>query len=354
MRVRTNSLRSLDTAGNGIQDEGEWNGSQPFMLLAGDIGGTKTLLGLFDQQPSRPRAILIRAFTTLDFPDLNAMIAAFADESGGRGAGIATACFGVAGPVINDTAELTNVPWRVDAPTIGRAFGIPRVLLLNDLQATAYAVPVLHGDELHTLQAGKAVEGGDMALIAAGTGLGQALLHRVDGRFVSSPSEAGHADWGARNEREISVLRSLIHRFGRAEVEQVVSGQGLVNLHRVTHPGACPAVEDADDPDAPAAISRAALERTCERCMEALSIFVDAYGAEAGNVALRSMATGGVFISGGIAPKILPALVDGRFMRAFLEKAPLDGMLSRVPVKVVLNTDAGLLGAAVHAAAARA
>jgi glucokinase len=320
------------------------------MLLAGDIGGTKTLLGLFDPRPARPAPILVRSFVTLDYPDLIAMIAAFAQEEGVRGVAVETASFGVAGPVVGDTADLTNVPWTVDAPAIARAFDIGRVSLLNDLQAMAHSVPVLLDDELHTLQQGEAVRGGNMALIAAGTGLGQALLHPVGGRFVPAASEAGHADWAARNDREITVLRDLIQRFGRAEVERVVSGQGLVNLHRVTHEGGCAAVEDEDDPDAPAAITTAALERRCRGCMEALSIFVDAYGAEAGNLALRAVATGGLFIGGGIAPKILPALVDGRFMRAFLDKAPLAGMLANIPVKIVLNAEAGLLGAAVHAA----
>jgi glucokinase len=320
------------------------------MLLAGDIGGTKTLLGLFDPRPARPRPLLVRSFVTLEYPDLIAMISDFASEDAVRGVAVDTATFGVAGPVVGDTAELTNVPWLVDAPAIARAFDIRHVSLLNDLQAMAYSVPVLQGEELHTLQAGEALRGGNMALIAAGTGLGAALLHQVDGRFVPSASEGGHADWAARNDREITVLRDLIQRFGRAEVEHVVSGQGLVNLHRVTHEDGCVAVEDENDPEAPAAISKAALERRCRGCMEALSIFVDAYGAEAGNVALRGVATGGVFIGGGIAPKILPALVDGRFMRAFLDKAPLTGMVANMPVKIVLNSEAGLLGAAVHAA----
>ena len=324
------------------------------MLLAGDIGGTKTLLGLFDPRPVRPRPVLVRSFVTLDYPDLIAMISAFAREDGVRGMAVEAATFGVAGPVMSDTAALTNVPWTVDAPAIGRAFQIGRVSLLNDLQAMAYSVPVLQGEELHTLQEGEALRGGNMALIAAGTGLGAALLHQVDGRFVPSASEAGHADWAARTDREITVLRDLIQRFGRAEVEQVVSGRGLVNLHRVTHEGGCAVVEDENSPDAPAAISKAALERRCRGCIEALSLFVDAYGAEAGNVALRGVATGGVFIGGGIAPKILPALIDGRFMRAFLDKAPLNDLVAHMPVKIVLNPEAGLLGAAVHAASARA
>jgi glucokinase len=322
------------------------------MLLAGDIGGTKTLLGLFDRQLPRPRPLVVREFATLQFTDLGAMISAFTEQDGVRGAKVEAACFGVAGPVLNQTAELTNVPWRVDAPAIGRAFDIGRVALLNDLQAMAYSVPVLQDGELHTLQEGEPLRDGNMALIAAGTGLGQALLHNVNGRFIASPSEGGHADWAARNEREIMVLRHLTQRYGRAEVEHLVSGNGLLNLHRITHDGECPAIDTEEDPNAPAAISKAALEGRCRGCMEALSIFVDAYGAEAGNVALRTVATGGVFIGGGIAPKILPALIDGRFMQAFRDKAPFTEMLSNIPVKIVLNAEAGLIGAAVYLAGA--
>jgi glucokinase len=178
------------------------------------------------------------------------------------------------------------------------------------------------------------------------------LLHHVDGRFIPSASEGGHADWAARNDREIAVLRDLIQRFGRAEVEQVVSGHGFVNLHRVTHDGECLAIDNVEDENAPAAISKAGLEGRCTGCVEALGIFVDAYGAEAGNLALRSVSTGGLFVAGGIAPKILPALTDGRFIRAFREKAPFSDMLASIPVNVVLNAEAGLLGAAVYAASA--
>jgi glucokinase len=223
------------------------------------------------------------------------------------------------------------------------------VVLLNDLQAMAHGVPVLQGDELRVLQAGAPVAGGNMALVAAGTGLGEALLHNVAGTFIPSPTEAGHADFPARSEREIDVLRYLTSRSGRASVEDVVSGRGLVNLHRVTHGGACPALSNHDVPDAPAIISRAALDRRCPACIEALELFVDAYGAEAGNLALRSVSTAGLFVGGGIARKILPALEDGRFLRAFAAKAPFEQMLRRMPVSVILNPQVGLLGAARYA-----
>jgi glucokinase len=320
------------------------------MLLAGDIGGTKTLLGLFDSAPVRPRPVFVRSFGTLDYDDLSTMIAAFLKESEAPASGVKAVCFGVAGPVIDDAATLTNVPWRVDARRVASTFGFNRVGLINDLEAMAWSVLVLRESEVHTLQEGVALRGGNIALIAAGTGLGQSMLHYVGGRFVPAASEGGHADFAARTEREIALVRDLTVRYGRAEVEYVVSGRGLVNVHRVAHQQPCRAGVDLESPDAPAEISTAALERRCPGCVETLDIFVDAYGAEAGNLALRTVATGGLFIGGGIAPKILPALTTGAFMRALLAKPPLDAMLAKVPVKIILNPEAGLLGSAVFAA----
>jgi len=320
------------------------------MILAGDIGGTKTHLGLFDPVPARPKPIAVRTFSTLDYPDLPTMIAAFLEGDDTRHASISSATFGVAGPVIGESAELTNVPWRVHAPEVATRFGMSRVRLLNDLQAMAYSIPVLQPAEVHVLQEGEALRGGNIALIAAGTGLGQALLHNVDGRFLPSASEAGHADFAARTEREIALVRDLTTRYGRADVEHVVSGRGLINIHRVAHEQPCAAGVDLESPDAAAAMSAAALERRCPGCVETLDMFVEAYGAESGNLALRSVSTGGLYIGGGIAPKILPALTTGQFMRTFLAKPPLDPMLAAMPVKVILNAEAGLLGAAVFAA----
>ena len=335
------------------------NGSEvKTMILAGDIGGTKTLLGLFDALPARPRPVLVRSFGTLDHPDLPTMIAEFLSEAdagearAGYGA-IETACFGVAGPVVDDTVKVTNVPWFVDARRVAAALSVARVSLLNDLEALAHAVPVLRESETHALQEGEAMRGGNIGLIAAGTGLGQALVHNVDGRFFPSASEAGHADFAARTEREIALTRDLTHRFGRADVEHVISGRGLINIHRVAHTQPCAAAVNLESPDAAAAMSAAAMERRCAGCVETLDIFVDAYGAEAGNLALRSVSTGGMYVGGGIAPKILPLLTTGVFMRAFRAKPPLDPMLAAMPVKVILNAESGLLGAAVFAAGHR-
>ena len=324
------------------------------MILAGDIGGTKTLLGVFDGATARPRPVVVRSFGTLDYDDLTTMIREFLDTDAASVGAIDRACFGVAGPVIDEAAQLTNVPWHVDARRVADGFHLHRVSLLNDLQAMAYAVPQLRESEVHTLQEGEAMRGGNIALIAAGTGLGQALLHNVGGRFIPSPSEGGHADFAARTEREIALVRALTARYGRADVEHVISGRGFFNIHPVAHRGRpCAVNVDLDDPEAPAAITSAAAERRCAGCVETLDMFVDAYGAEAGNLALRTVSTGGLFIGGGIAPKILPALTTGAFMNAFLAKAPLDGMLAAMPVKIILNAEAGLLGAALFAAAER-
>jgi glucokinase len=323
------------------------------MLLAGDIGGTKTLLGLFDAEPVRPRPIVVRSFGTLDHRDLPSMISTFLEDQEAPQGAVERACFGVAGPVLGDSATLTNVPWRVEARGVTAAFGISRVHLLNDLEAMAWSIPVLREAEVHVLQEGVAIRGGNIALIAAGTGMGQALLHWVEDRFVPSASEAGHADFAARTEREITLVRDLTARYGRADVEHVVSGRGFLNLHPVAHRDVCRAGIELDAPDAPSLISAAALEGRCPGCVETLDMFVDAYGAEAGNLALRAVSTGGLFVGGGIAPKILPAMTNGTFMRALLAKPPLDTMVARMPVKIILNAQAGLLGAAVFAAGQR-
>jgi glucokinase len=320
------------------------------MILAGDVGGTKTLLGLFDDGAVRPHPRSVASFATASYTSLGDIVAAYLAAERVPAGAVDAAAFGVAGPVLGDTAELTNVAFTIDAPAIAARCHIPRVRLLNDLEAMAYAVPVLEPGELVVLQEGAARRGGNMALIAAGTGLGQALLHHVDGRYIPSPTEAGHADWAPRTERDLTLFRLLTARFGRAEVEQVVSGLGLPHVHRSTHSAPCAAGIDPDAPGAPAATTQAGLEGRCPMCVEALALFVEAYGAEAGNLALRTVATGGVFVGGGIAPKILPALTDGRFIRAFRDKGAMRDLVSRIPVRVILNAEAGLLGAAVAVA----
>ncbi len=326
------------------------------MLLAADVGGTKTLLGLYTPAPAdgRPRSQVMREFATLDFESLEDLVETFLDETGaGR---VDAVCVGVAGPVRGLVARLTNVPWLADVSFAADRFGGCPVRLVNDLEALAEAVPVLEPEELTVLQEGVAVPTGNAAVIAAGTGLGEALLHNVDGRFIASPTEAGHADFAARTPRELALVAELRRIHGRVDNERVISGPGLVNLFRFTHgagggTASCHAVgANVDAADMPAAISASALAGRCDRCAEALDLFVAAYGAEAGNLALRSVATAGVYVGGGIAPKILPALEGGLFLDAFRDKPPLTDLLRTIPVSVILNPAAGLLGAAVGAA----
>ena len=319
------------------------------MFLAADVGGTKTLMGLYRPRGDRPHAHVVREYATLDFDSLDDIVGAFLDETGARD--IEAVCVGVAGPVSGMVARLTNVPWLADLSVVADRFDGRPAQLLNDLEAMAYAVPVLEPDELAVLQEGIAVPTGNAALIAAGTGLGEALLHNVNGRFLPSASEGGHADFAARTPRELALVAELSKIYGRVDNERIVSGPGLVNLFRFTHhDSACASVDARMDPaELPAAISASALDAHCARCGEALDLFVAAYGSEAGNLALRSVATAGVYIGGGIAPKILPALEDGRFLDAFCDKEPMVDLLRTLPVSIILNPAAGLVGAAVRA-----
>jgi glucokinase len=319
------------------------------MLLAGDVGGTKTLLGLFERSEQRPKALATHSYASNEFSSFTAILDAFARDVH-QPFSVTAAAVGVAGPVFGRTARLTNIAWDISADEITARFGTVHVALLNDLEAMASSVDVLEGDEVATLQPGQPRADGNAAVIAAGTGLGQAFLHRVNGKLLPVPSEGGHADFAARSDREIELVRMLRDRYGRAEVEQVLSGPGLLNLHRFTHRGTeCPIVEDLAAPDAPAHVSQGALSGRCQFCVEALRMFVAAYGAESGNLALRAVASSGLYVGGGIAPKILPAITNGSFMEMFLAKPPMTELLSRVPVKVILNPEAGLLGAAVAA-----
>lgn len=336
------------------------------MLLAGDIGGTKTLLGLFTAADPRPVPAHVDSFVTLDYPGLEPMVRAFLRARSVNPAGIDAACFGVAGAVTEQVAHLTNVPWRIVGADLERALGFRRTRLLNDLEALAYGVTTLAPSELCVLQAGKPAPSGNAAVIAAGTGLGEAILLYVDGRLVPGESEGGHADFGARTPRELELVRELTRVFGRASVEHVLSGPGIVNLYQFTHDAfgsgprltaqsiaparLCEAVGEVEDlAELPARISAAAAARTCQRCVETMEMFVSAYGAEAGNVALRTVATAGVFIGGGIAPKILPALRSGTFLDAFLAKPPMQDLVAAIPVSVILHEETGLLGAAAYA-----
>ena len=331
------------------------------MILGGDVGGTKTNLGLFESADGRLRLVRSDKLVSAEFPSLAALAQRFLREH--PGAPVEAACFGVPGPVVGNRARTPNLAWEIDGARIAAETGIPRILLVNDLVATAEGIPLLDEDELAVLYRG-APEGpapeGNRALIAAGTGLGMALLPRIGGRWVPVPSEGGHADFAPRNEEEIGLLRYLRERFGRVSVERVVAGPGLFNVYNYLRDSQygpeSPHVRDAlaHGKDPARVIGEAALAepgRSCGLCSKALEMFVAAYGAAAGNLALTGTATGGVYLGGGIAPKILPRLTDGLFLQTFLAKGRFVPYLERIPVRVILNDRAAMLGAAWLAAA---
>lgn len=321
------------------------------MILAGDVGGTKTTLALFDDG----RLVREATVASRDFGSLEAAIARFL-EAGPRVA-IAALAIGIAGPVVDGRCTTTNLPWQVDERALAAAASAARARLINDLEATAHGIFALAEDELVTLQPGTP-RGGNMAVIAAGTGLGEALVIGDGERRTVIASEGGHTDFGPRGELEEDLLRVLRKELGRVSYERVLSGPGLHNLYRflrdtgfAPESSAVAAALRRDDPGA--VITQHALAGTDVLCAKAVAMFVSIYGAEAGNLALKGLALGGVIVAGGIAPRILPMLRTGAFIAAFRDKGRLTPLMDTIPVRVSLNPRAPLLGAARIAAALR-
>ena len=325
------------------------------VVLAGDIGGTKTNLARFEAA-ARGRISSALGFQTLrsaDFPSLTALLDAYVRLEPGE---VRVAAFGIAGAVVEGRVTGSNLPWDVDSATLAGALGVRRVHLINDLVATGYGLPALPPEALAVLQPGTAAPDANVGLLAAGTGLGESILVRQDSDLVPVATEGGHADFAPRTDRDLAVFRALRERFGRVSYERVLSGPGLVNVARVLHapPDASASAwrdheAEAGGGDMARVVSARALAGTCSRCTEALELFVNAYGAEAGNLALRALTRGGVYLAGGIAPKILPALRAPAFLEAFRRKDHLEPLLSAIPVWVVLEERTALLGAARYA-----
>jgi glucokinase len=318
------------------------------LFLAGDIGGTKTNLGLFEPGKTRPALRVFESFSSRDARNLEAIILRFMIK---HPVSIDAACFGVAGPVINGKCRTTNLPWTVSEKSIKKRFGWSRVKLINDLTAAATTVPLLTGRDLFPLNRAKPRKGGNIGLLAPGTGFGQALLIYQDGRYLSVPSEGGHADFAPGNEREIELWRYLRRRYGHVSIERVLSGPGLVNIYRWLRDSGrykepiwlSKKMKTAD----PArTVSEAALEKSQPLCLRSLDMFTSILGSVAGNLALTGITTGGVYLGGGIPPKILPRLKEGRFLEAFIEKGRFRNLLERISVRVIRNERAALLGAA--------
>lgn len=325
-------------------------------LLAGDIGGTKVLLQLADFERGKFRVLAERRFASAAYTGLAPMVREFLNSANATAVPDA-ACFGIAGPVeatpSGQRARTTNLPWVIETDRLKTELGMPRVRLINDFQAIGYAIDGLDPSELVTLQEGERVAGAPAGVVGAGTGLGQALLIWNGDHYESMPTEGGHVDFAPTDELQVDLLRSLTGRFERVSYERILSGAGLMSLYGFFRGRASSKERAAKECDTPAAVSAAALEGSDPAAVSALHLFVFIYGSHAGNVALSYFARGGVFIAGGIAPKILPALQDGTFMRAFADKGRMRVLMERFPVRVVTNEKAGLLGAALAASRLR-
>jgi glucokinase len=323
------------------------------MILAGDVGGTKVHLALYGFKDGKLSYSREERFLAKEYSGLEAIVKEFlgADQP-------TAACFGVPGPVRHGRLRLTNLPWTLDCHDLTVSLGIEHVFLINDLEANGYGIAELSPDQIYTLSEGDASQMGNRALIAAGTGLGEGMLIWNGHMHVPYPSEGGHADYSPRNEDEIDLLRFLKQKYnGRISQERVVSGIGMSNIYEflrdvrgMEEPGWL-AQRLAEAGDRNAVIGEVGLAAKAEICEKTLDMLVSAYGAEAGNLALKVLSVGGLYIGGGVAPRILEKLKDGTFLRAFQDKGRLSQLLINMPVRVILESRAAVLGAAAYAEA---
>jgi glucokinase len=323
------------------------------MLLAGDIGGTKTNLGIYSIEKG-PREPLIEAtLPSAHYSSLEALVKEFLSQTELK---VDSASFGIAGPVVKGKVKTTNLPWIIAQKKLGKELTLKSVHLINDLEAIAYGVPLLESGDLHTLNEGAAVPGGTMAVIAPGTGLGEAFLIWDGNRYRAHASEGGHADFGPTGPMEIDLLQYLCKKFKHVSYERICSGHGLPNIYAflrdrgyaIEPAWLADQLSSADDPTP--VIVNAALDtaNTCELCRTTLHVFVSVLGAEAGNLALKVLATGGVYLGGGIPPRIIPALENKVFLESFTQKGRFSDLVTRIPVHVIMNPKIALIGAASH------
>jgi glucokinase len=323
------------------------------MILAGDLGGTKIHLALYDRGDGALKYMRRQRFATKDFNGLEEIIRCF------LGADTAIlSCIGIPGPSRGGKVKPANLPWTLDSDELAATLGIRRFYFINDLEANGYGISELSSEKIYSLSEGKEEKTGHRALISAGTGLGESFLIWNGTVHRPYPSEGGHTDYGPRNEDELELLRFLMQRYGgRVSCERVVSGMGMTGIYeflrdvrRIEQPAwLAEALAAAPDPNR--VIAETGLATRSALCEKTLEMFVSAFGAEAGNLALKVLPTGGLYVGGGIAPQILEKLKDGTFMRAFLDKGRLSRLLADVPVRVILDDSAALMGAAVYARA---
>jgi glucokinase len=323
------------------------------MILAGDVGGTNARLAFFDVTDGRLRLVSASVFPTREYAGLDQIVSKFVDTSNLHPD---AACFGVAGPVRNGRVEASNLPWIIESKRLADELKLETAVLINDLVANAWGISALDPEDVVSLNQVKGHPIGNQAVISAGTGLGEAGMYWDGAKHHIFASEGGHSDFAPRDELEMDLFRYLSGRYGHVSCERVVSGPGLVNVFRFlrdTGRGTEPQwlTDEMRQADPAAAISRAGLDGSCPLCVQALDLFVSVFAAEAGNLALKLMATGGVFVGGGIAPKMLAKLSGPLFMHAFVGKGRMQPLLEAIPVKVITNDKTALIGAARCAAA---
>lgn len=326
------------------------------LLFAGDVGGTKTELGLFSFELNGSKSVLTKLagerFESATYENFEAIAVPFLKRNRGT---ISGACFGVPGPVVNGAVKVTNLPWVLDEQSLQKTLGLPRVKLVNDLAATGYAIPHLQPNELHTLHFGKPQPKGVRAVVAPGTGLGHAIIVPTDSGAVVLPSEAGHVRFAPADDIEIELLEFLKKRDGYVSAESILCGPGIRNIYsflRDTGAAQEPADfrERFEKSNHASLISEAGLKGENDICVRTLDIFASALGSQAGNIAVTALATGGVYLGGGIPPKLLEKLKSGITVSAFLARGKMSALMETIPLHVILNQDAALLGAAAVAA----
>jgi glucokinase len=324
------------------------------MILAGDIGGTHARLAYFQSQNGHLHLVSERVFPSREHSELGEIVSQFLNDSNTQPE---AACFGIAGPVRNGRVETSNLPWVIEQSRLAKQIHLPATLLINDLEASAWGIAALAEGDFVALNRVSGPAVGNQAVIAPGTGLGEAGMFWDGTRHQVFACEGGHADFGPQGDLQIELLRFLTGRFGHVSYERILSGPGLVNVYEFLRESGC-GKESAEfaaalkQGDSAAVISRAALDGSESLAVKALDLWITVYGAEAANLALKVMATGGLFLAGGITPKILAKLTGPLFMKSFLEKGRLRSLMEAIPVQVVTNEKAGLLGAARCAAAA--
>jgi len=323
------------------------------MILAGDVGGTNARLAFFDVQDGHFRVVSSSVFPSREYTGLDQIVSKFVETSKLHPD---AACFGVPGPVRNGRVETSNLPWVIESARLADELNLKKTVLINDLEANAWGIATLSPEDVVSLNQVKGNPAGNQAVISAGTGLGEAGMYWDGSQYRVFATEGGHSDFAPRNELEIELFRYLSGRYGHVSYERIVSGPGLVNVFhflRDSGRGTEPQwlADEMAHNDPAAAISRAALEGGCSLCEQALDLFVSVFAAEAGNLALKVMATGGVYLGGGIAPKMLTKLSGPLFMHAFVGKGRMQPLLEAIPVKVIINDKTALMGAARCAAA---